>query len=137
MIRIKSNEFGEEQLKLSEVWTWQSDLHASEDSLVPVPLTEEALTAADSLLIHATFVTASGTKLNGLIVYQFGDDEIFAIEVLSGPDKFTLNRYLPDLSFDELKRLAVFLNEDVESLLPIRFAIVPKELAIDDGKFYF
>ncbi|MEQ1904913.1 MAG: hypothetical protein ABL888_12065 [Pirellulaceae bacterium] len=137
MIPIKGNEFGEEQLKLSDVWTWQSDLHASEDSLVPVPLTEDALTEADSLLIHATFVTASGTKLNGLIVYQLGDDEIFAIEVLSGRNKFTFNRNLPDLSFDELKRLAAFLDEDVESLLPIRYSVVPKELAIDDGKFFF
>ncbi len=32
----------------------------------------------------------------------------------------------------ELKRLAAFLNEDMNSLLPIRYSVVPKELAIDD-----
>ncbi len=137
MFEIKGNEFGEEQFKLSEVWTWQTDLHESEDSLVPVPLTEDALSEADSLLIHATLITASGTVLNGLIVYQLGDDDIFAVEVLSGRIKFTFNKKLPDLSMSELKRLAAFLNEDMNSLLPIRYSVVPKELAIDDGNFVF
>lgn len=137
MIPIKGDEFGEEQLKVSEVWTWYSDTHASEDLLVPVPLTEDALAEADALLIHATLITASGRTLNGLIVYQFGDDEVFAIEVLSGRNKFTFNRNLPDMSFDELKRLAAFLDEDVESLLPIRYSVIPKGLAIDDGMFSF
>lgn len=137
MIRIKSSEFFEEQLNLSEVWTWQSDLNSSEDSLVPVPLTEEALVEADSLLIHATIFTASGTRLNGLIVYRLGDDDIFALEVLSGRSKFTVNRYLPDLSLNELKRLATFLNQDIDSLLPLRYVVVPKELFISGGTFSF
>jgi|688.fasta_scaffold808638_1 hypothetical protein len=137
MIQIKGSEFGEEQLKLSEVWTWQSNLNESEDSLVPVPLTEYALSEADSLLIHATLVTASGTRLNELIVYQLGDDDVFAVEVLSGRTKFTFNKHVPDLSLDDLKRLAAFLNEDMGSLLPIRYSVAPKELSIDDGEFKF
>ncbi len=95
MFEIKGNEFGEEQFKLSEVWTWQTDLHESEDSLVPVPLTEDALSEADSLLIHATLITASGTVLNGLIVYQLGDDDIFAVEVLSGASNSLSIRSFP------------------------------------------
>jgi len=134
---IKTSNFYEEHLKLSSVWTWQSDLHRSEDSLVPVPLTEDALAKADSLLIHAEFQTASGTQLTGLIVYQFGDDEVFAIEVLAADQKFTFNKHVSDLSLEELKRLASFLNENVEDLLPIKYSVVPKEIAIEEGKFSF
>jgi hypothetical protein len=137
MTPIKANEFGIEQFKRSGVWTWQSDLHASEDSLVPVPLNEEALAEADSLLIHTKFVTASDTELVGLVVYQLGDDEVFAIEVLTEGQRFTFNKHVPDLSMEELQRLAIVLDQNVDDLRPFRYSIQVKELAIEDGEFTF
>ncbi len=137
MIRIKASEFQGEHLKLSGVWTWQSDLHESEDSLVPVPLTEEALAEADSLLIHTEFRTAAGIVLRGLIVYELGSDEVFAIEVLTNDQRFTFNKHVPEMSIEELDRLALYLNVERSTLLPIHYSIVPKELAIDDGEFTF
>ena len=137
MVRIKASEFGVKHLKLSGIWTWQRDLHESEDSLVPVPLSDEALAEADSLLIHATMETASGIALEGLIVCDRGSDEVFAIEVLVDGQRFTFNKYVPEMSFEELDRLALYLKVDRSSLLPIHYSIVPKELAIDDGVFEF
>lgn len=134
---IDGSEFFEEHLLLSHVWTWNSSLYSSEGSLVPVPLTEDALSEADSLLIHANFELATGTKLHGLVVYDVEDEDIFAMEVFSGREKFTFNKHAPDLSCDELKRLALFLHQDVGTLLPVRYAIVPKELSIVDGEFTF
>jgi hypothetical protein len=137
MTPIKASEFNSEHLKLSNVWTWQGDLYQTEDSLIPVPLTEEALTQADSLLIHSKFKTSSGTELGGLVVYQLGDDEIFAIEILAGNQRFTFNKHLSDLSQEDLNRLATYLNEKVDHLLPIQYSLVPRELAIEDGEFTF
>lgn len=137
MIRIKASEFQGKHLKLSDVWTWQSNLHESEDSLIPVPLTEEALAEADSLLIHAELQTASGISLEGLIVYELGSDEVFAIEVLTDGQRFTFNKHVPEMSIEELDRLALYLNVDRSTLLPIQYSVVPKELPIDDGEFGF
>lgn len=137
MMPIKDSEFGEDELKQGVVWTWTSDLHTSEDSLVQVPLTEEALSEADSLLIRAVIVTGAGRSLNGLVVYHMGKAEVFAIEVMLGREKFTFNKYLSEFVREELARLASFLKEDVEGLLPIRYSIVPKQLAINDGEFTF
>jgi hypothetical protein len=134
---IKASKFSSKHLELSDVWTWQGDLYASEDSLIPVPLTEEELAEADSLLIHSKFRTASGTELVGLIVYQLGDDEVFSIEILAREHKFTFNKYLSDLSQEELARLATYLNEKVDDLLPIQYSLIPKEIAIEDGEFTF
>lgn len=134
---IKASEFGSEHLKLSSAWTWQNDLHQNEDSLVPVLLTEEGLAEVDSLLISSKFRTSSGTELEGLIVYQLGDDEVFAIEVLAEGQRFTFNKHLSDLSLKELKRLSSYLNEDVDRILPIQYSVVPKELILEDGKFTF
>ena len=136
-IRIKTGEFQSEHLTLSGVWTWQGNLHESEDLLVPVPLTEEALAEAGSLLIHAEFQTASGIALEGLIVYEPGSDEVFAIEVLNDDQRFTFNKHVPEMSIEELNRLAMYLKVDRSSLLPIHYSVVPKELAIDDGEFEF
>jgi hypothetical protein len=137
MTPIKASEFSEKHLELSGVWTWQGDLHESEDSLVPVPLTEEALEEAKTLLIHAQFETASGRRLHGLVVYQLGDVEIYAIEILIGSQKFTFNKHVPDLSTTELNRLALSVHEDAKHLLPIRYAIVPRQLSIESGEFFF
>lgn len=137
MMPIKAKEFSIEQFKRSGVWTWQTDLHASEDSLVPVPLNEDALAEADSLLIHTKFVTASDTELVGLIVYQLGDDEIFAIEIFAEGQRFTFNKHAPDLSMEELRRLAIHLDESVDVLRPFYYSIQVKELIIDDGEFTF
>lgn len=136
MVKIKESEFSEKHLELSDVWTWQSDLYESEDSLIPVSLTEDALEDAGTLLIHAQFETASGIQLHGLIVYQLGDVEVNAIEILIGDQKFTFNKYVPDLSTAELSRLALSVHEDAKHLLPIRYAIVPRELSIESGEFF-
>ncbi|HVX60630.1 MAG TPA: hypothetical protein VHC19_08510, partial [Pirellulales bacterium] len=96
-----------------------------------------ALAAANSLLIHAEFQTASGIALEGLIVYELGGDEVFAIEVLTNGLRFTFNKHVPEMSIEELDRLALYLNVDRSTLLPLHYSVVPKELAIGDGEFGF
>lgn len=134
---IKSSDFSAEHLKLSGVWTWSQDLYDSEDSLVPVPLTEDALAEAETLLIHAKLRTATGRAFDGLIVYQLGVDQVFAIEILTNDEKFTFNKNVPDMSMDELKRLATLIGDDASAMLPISYEVVPRELAIETGLFSF
>lgn len=134
---VKSSEFREEHLKLSGVWAWQSDLQEAEEYLVPVPLTKDAMSNEDSLLIHARIRARSGTLLSGLVVHQPGIDEIFALEVLVANNRFTFNKYAPELSLAELRRLAVFLNEKEDTLLPFQYSVVPQELQFKDDMFSF
>ncbi|MDR6802637.1 hypothetical protein J2Y61_004176 [Asticcacaulis sp. BE141] len=136
-MKIKDAEFREKHLELGDVWVWSSDFHESEDSLVPIPLTEEALANADSLLIRSRFLTALGNQLQGFIVYTMGTEDVFAIEVLKGDQRFTFNKFASVYSRAELERLASFLEENVEHLLPIKYNIVPKELNISPGLFSF
>lgn len=136
-IKVINSSFTEQHLELSDVWTWQSDLHEDENILVPVPMTEEALQEAGSLLVSARFETASKVQLRGLVIYHLGADDVFAIDVLIGNQSFTLNKHFADLSQPELKRLATYLNQDVGSLLPIRYTLVPTELDIESGEFFW
>jgi len=119
------------------VWTWSSDLHQSEDQLVTVPLTEDALAEVDSLLVRAEFKTAQGDALDGLVVYAMGRGNIFAIEILDGDQRFTLNKFAGDPSLAELRRLANHLNKDVGELLPLTYKVVSEKLAIPPGEFSF
>lgn len=133
---VKSSDFGIEHLKEFGVWTWSQDLHASEDSLVPVALTEEGIAEAESLIIHSKLTTASQRVLEGAIFYQLGGD-VFAIEAFVDGESFTLNKHLPDMATEPLKRLASVLGDSTEDLLPVRYSVVPKELAIEDGVFAY
>jgi hypothetical protein len=137
MDRIKASEFREEHLKLGSVWTWSSDVHESEDSLVQVPLTEDALAEADSLLVSAVFETAQGDSLNGLVVYAMGSGTVFAIEILSGDQAFTFNKNAREPGIAELRRLAAHLSRDADTLLPIKYRVLPNELAIPPASFSF
>lgn len=135
MTAIKIYEFREEHLDLSAVWTWESDPFKPEDSLIPVPLTTEAIALADSLLIHSEFKTPSGKTLQGLIIMSPLAEDVFAINVLSGEQAFTFNRQLRDLSEDDLNRLARLLSEDPGNIFPLRYSVVAEELLIPDGEF--
>jgi len=137
MAHIKASEFNEDHLKQGGVWAWSSDLHDSEDVLVEVPLTEESLSNLDSLLIRANITTANGDLLHGLVIYSMGRAEVFAIEILDGEQKFTLNRFAPDLSRGELTRLAAHLSKDGEELLPMKYEITVEQLDIPSGLFGF
>jgi hypothetical protein len=134
---IKSSDFSAKHLKLSGVWMWSQDLYDSEDSLVPVPMTEDALAEAETLLIHAKLRTATGKEFDGLIVYQIGVDQVFAVEILTNNEKFTLNKNVADISTDELKRLATIIGDDASEMLPISYQVVPRQLAIETGLFSF
>ncbi|MCR9232460.1 MAG: hypothetical protein NXI29_15725 [bacterium] len=135
MTAIKSSEFREEHLELSPVWTWESDPFKPEESLIPVPLTTEAIALADTLLIHSEFKTPSAKTLQGLIIMSPLTDDVFAIEVLSGEQSFTFNRLLPELAEDDLNRLARLLSEDPGNIFPLRYSVVAEELLIPDGEF--
>ena len=135
MTAIKSSEFREEHLELNAVWTWESDPFKPEDSLIPVPLTAETIALADSLIIHSEFKTPSGKTLQGLIIMSPLDEDVFAINVLSGEQAFTFNRLLPELSEDDLIQLARFLSEDPGNIFPLRYSVVAEELLIPDGEF--
>jgi hypothetical protein len=137
MDAIKSSEFCAAHLKLSSVWTWGQGLCESEDLLVPVPLTESALAEAETLLIHARLQTATGRAFDGLIVYQLGCDQVFAVEILTNYGKFTFNTNVPDMSRGELKRLSMIVGDDASAMLPFRYEVVPRELAIKSGLFSF
>lgn len=135
MTAIKSSEFREEHLDLSAFWTWESDPFKPEESLIPVPLTTEAIALADTLLIHSEFKTPSAKTLQGLIIMSPLTDDVFAIEVLSGEQSFTFNRQLRELSEDDLNRLARLLSEDPGNIFPLRYSVVAEELLIPDGEF--
>lgn len=135
MTKVRASDFHVDHFELSEVWTWSRDIKDDEDLLVPVHLSEDELSQADSLLIHSQFKTQSGCLLEGLVVYDVASDEVFAIEVLHNGQRFTLNRYAPDLSEGERNRLASSLRLESTSLHSIDYSIVPRELAIDDGVF--
>lgn len=137
MAQIKVSDFRKEHLKLGDVWTWSSDLHQSEDLLVTVPLTEDALAEVDSLLVHAAFETAQGDVLEGLVVYAMGRGSIFAIEILDGNQRFTFNQFAGEPSREELRRLAIYLNKDADKLLPMTYKVLPEKLAIPPGEFLF
>jgi hypothetical protein len=137
MAQIKASDFREEHLTLGDVWTWSSDLHQSEDRLVTVPLTDDALGEVDSLLVRAAFETAQGDALEGLVVYAMGRGDIFAIEILDGDQRFTFNKFAGEPSRGELRRLATHLNKDADKLLPLTYKVVPEKLAIPPGEFSF
>jgi hypothetical protein len=137
MAKIKASDFREEHLKLGDVWTWSTDLRQSEDLLVTLPLTEDALAEVDSLLVRAAFETAQGDILEGLVVYAMDRGSIFAIEILDGDQRFTFNKFADELSREELRRLAIHLNKDADKLLPVTYKVVPEKLTIPPGKFSF
>ncbi|WP_420998315.1 hypothetical protein ACKI2N_031965 [Cupriavidus sp. 30B13] len=137
MAQIKASDFREEHLKLGDVWTWSNQLHESEDFLVTVPLTEDALAEVDSLLVRASFETAQGDALEGLVVYAMGRGNVFAIEIFEGDQKFTFNRFAREPSLAELRRLAAHLNKDADKLLPITYKVVSQKLAIPSDSFAF
>jgi len=137
MAQIKASDFREEHLQLGDVWTWSSDLHQSEDHLVTVPLTEDALAEVDSLLVRAEFKTPQGDALEGLVVYAMGRGSIFAIEILDGDQRFTFNKFASEPSRTELRRLAAHLNKDESKLLPLTYKVLSQKLAIPPGDFSF
>lgn len=137
MAQIKASDFREEHLRLGDVWTWSSELDKSEDFLVTVPLTEDALADVDSLLVRASFETARGDALEGLVVYAMGRGNVFAIEILSGDQRFTFNRVAREPSRAELRRLATHLNADADKLLPITYKIASEKLSIPSEPFMF
>jgi hypothetical protein len=137
MVQIKASDFNDRHLKLSDVWTWSTELHDSEDLLVSVPLTEDSLSKVDSLLIRADFETAGGEGLHGLIVYAMSTADVFAIEILDGEKRFTFNKFAPDLSHEELIRLAACLGKEAANLLPIKYKVLVDRLAIPPGLFMF
>ena len=109
MTAIKNSEFREEHLELSAVWMWESDPFKPEESLIPAPLTTEAIALADSLLIHSEFKTPSGKTLQGLIIMSPLTEDVFAINVLSGEQAFTFNTQL-------LSRRATKINKYFRSI---------------------
>lgn len=135
MNNIKSKNINIADLRNHSIWAWSSNIFENEDSLVPVDISLEGLSEPDTLLIHAIFTTASGSKLEGLIVYDPDSDEVFAIEFFIVDDRYTLNKNLPDLSRTELLRYERKTGENIDNFFPIRYQIIPSEIDIPPGAF--
>ena len=137
MERINSSEFGLEELRRYPVWTWYSDMYSNEDTLTPVPMTIDALADADSLLIHAMFLTGAGERLEGLVIYHLGSEEVFAIKIFSDGERFTFNKYAPEFSAEQLQKYAQYSGDNQETILPFHYEVVPENLAVEPGEFSF
>jgi len=108
---------------------------SSEDTLVPVPMTRAALAEADSLLIHAKFLTAHGISHEGLVIYDLDLDEVFAIDLFLGDSHVILNKHVRDLSNLELERYEALTGEHPGGVLPIQYHIMAESLDIGPGIF--
>ncbi|NHZ67129.1 hypothetical protein [Massilia genomosp. 1] len=137
MINIKSKDLKLADLHIHAVWTWSADLMDSEDILIPVKITREALADADTLLIHAKFHTAGGASHEGLIVYDPDLDNVFAIELFLGDARITLNRNSKDLSNLELQRYEKLTGNNCNNVLPIQYEITTRDLPISPAEFTF
>jgi hypothetical protein len=135
MIKMKSKDMKLSDLYAYPVWTWKSDLMSSEDTLVPVQMTQEGLADADTLLVHAKFLTASGISHEGLVVYDPDLDDVFAIELFLDDSRITLNRNVQDLSHLELKRYGDLTGENPDGVLPIQYRMMEKSLRIAPAEF--
>lgn len=135
MSNIKSKNINIADLRDHSIWAWSSNIFENEDSLVPVDISLEGLSEPDTLLIHAIFTTANGSRLEGLIVYDPDSDEVFAIEFFIGDDRYTLNRNLSDLARTELLRYERKTGENINYIFPIRFQVVPTVINIPPGEF--
>jgi hypothetical protein len=136
-MKIKIADFREEHLALSDVWTWSDDLYESEDSLVPVPVTEEALANAGHLLIGSALETARGDRFQGWIMYNLHRADIFALAILTDGRRFGFNKNLASTSYGALEQLAAHLGTTAQGLLPIKYEVTSEKLDIPSGTFSF
>jgi hypothetical protein len=136
MINIKSKDLKLSDLYKNGVLTWSTDIMNSEDTLVPVEMTRESLADADTLLIHAKFLTSGGAEHEGLIVYDPDLDEVFAIELFLGDSRVTLNRTARELSDLELQRYETLTGKNRHSVLPISYQALTRELPILPAEFF-
>ncbi len=132
---ILLSEFGLPHLRMHGVWSWSDDLYENIDYMVPVELTEDGLAEAGTLKIYSRLETSSGKHFEGTITYALIAHEVYALTVMLENETYTLNKYLPEESWQDLEKLALRIDDKAEKMLPIRYSIVPKELSIDAGFF--
>lgn len=137
MARIKASELSVSDLQRHPVWKWSDELEQSEDSVVPVELTEDALADADSLMIYARFKTAAGNEHEGIVVFDPDLEEVFAIELFVPGDKITLNVRLPELATKMLERYAIATGYSASDILPIRYRMNASSLNVAPGEFKY
>ncbi|QRY79763.1 hypothetical protein JVX91_01210 [Pseudomonas sp. PDNC002] len=130
MVRLEL--FTEEHLELSDLWQLQ-DGRREECFLVPLVMGPGAQPA--HLLVRALLRLPSGLQLQGLLAYDADGDDVYALQVLIGGESFSLNKYLPEASFEEVLALADHLGVATGTVLPVRYSVVREALPIRDGQF--
>lgn len=131
---VRLDLFTEEHLELSDLWRWQDGMR--EDAfLVPLTTSAEVAPGDSLLLVRALFRLAAGVEVQGLLAYDPIGQDVYAVQVLIGRDSFSINKYLPEASFEEVLSLAERLRVSTGGVLPLRYSVVRQALAVRDGQF--
>lgn len=130
---VRLDLFTEEHLELSDLWQWQE---AREDVfLVPLASPKALAPSASLVLVRALFRLPAGIDLQGLLAYDPLGQDVYAVQVLIGPESFSFNKYLPEASFEEVLALADHLKVGTGGVLPLRYSVVRQAMAIGEGRF--
>ncbi len=131
---VRLDQFTEDHLELSDLWRWQDGVR-EEAFLVPLATAAEMGAGVSLLLVRALFRLPEGIDLQGLLVYDPVEQDIYAVQVLIGRDSYSFNKYLPEASFEEVLALADRLKVSTGGVLPLRYSVVRQALAVRDGQF--
>ncbi len=69
------------------------------------------------------------------MAYDAERDDVYALQVLIGGESFSFNKYLPEVSFEEVLALADRLGVGAGGVLPVRYSVVRGAMPIRDGRF--
>ncbi|MCJ1881881.1 hypothetical protein [Pseudomonas nitroreducens] len=129
---VRLDQFTEEHLELGDLWRLQ-DGRREECFLIPLRATQAG--QLGPLLVRALFRLPSGAQLQGLMAYDAERDDVYALQVLIGGESFSFNKYLPEVSFEEVLALADRLGVGAGGVLPVRYSVVRGAMPIRDGRF--
>lgn len=121
---VRLDQFTEEHLELGDLWRLQ-DGRREECFLIPLMATQAG----------QLFRLPSGAQLQGLMAYDAERDDVYALQVLIGGESFSFNKYLPEVSFEEVLALADRLGVGAGGVLPVRYSVVRGAMPIRDGRF--
>ncbi|MDH0289764.1 hypothetical protein N7414_11615 [Pseudomonas sp. GD04087] len=131
---VRLDQFTEEHLELSDLWRWQDGVR-EQAFLVPLATAAGVVPDVSLLLVRALFRLPVGIELQGLLAYDPLGQDVYAVQVLIGPESFSFNKYLPEASFEEVLALADHLGVGTGAVLPVRYSVVRDAVPIRDGHF--
>ncbi|WP_325437185.1 hypothetical protein [Pseudomonas nitroreducens] len=130
---VRLDLFTEMHLELSDLWRWQDGVR--EDAFLVPLATAEVASGVSLLLARALFRLPAGIGLQGLMVYDPIEQDVYAVQVLIGRDSYAFNKYLPEASFEEVLALADYLKISTGGVLPLRYSVVRQALDVSDDHF--